>query len=423
MSLVLDADFKGYPTHLPPLPLEQAGRQGWQVLRGDLPLPLAVLKDDAIRHNLDWMQRFCVERGLDIAPHGKTSMSPELYHRQMAAGAWGISFATVFQAAVGARHGIGRVVIANQVLQWADLDGLAALHRDHPALQSCFLVDSVEQVDQIEAWARARPGAPVWRVLLELGVRGKRTGVRDDAQARALARRVRASPALQLIGIECYEGVLSAGGAASEQAGAQALMSRLRSLVEHCVAEDLFETDEVILSAGGSAIFDLVAEHLRPALDRPARGVLRSGCYITHDHVAYREQLERVASRLQQAETLRPALEVLSCVQSCPEPGLALLSMGKRDVSHDLHMPVPVWRAQVGASTVNAVPAHWRITALNDQHAFLRFDADAAPTEHPRLGEIVGSGVSHPCTTFDKWRWMPVVDEGYRVVDAVSIHF
>jgi D-serine dehydratase len=226
-----------------------------------------------------------------------------------------------------------------------------------------------------------------------------------------------------LIGIECYEGVLSAGGAASEREGAQALMARLRSLVAHCVAEDLFETDEVILSAGGSAIFDLVAEHLQPALDRPARGVLRSGCYITHDHVAYREQLERVASRLQQTETLRPALEVLSCVQSCPEPGLSLLSMGKRDVSHDLHMPVPVWRAQVGASTVDAVPAHWRITALNDQHAFLRFDADAAPTEHPRLGEIVGSGVSHPCTTFDKWRWMPVVDDGYRVIDAVSIHF
>ena len=114
---------------------------------------------------------------------------------------------------------------------------------------------------------------------------------------------------------------------------------------------------------------------------------------------------------------------MLSCVQSCPEPGLSLLSMGKRDVSHDLHMPVPVWRALVGASTVDAVPAHWRITALNDQHAFLRYDADAAPAEHPRLGEIVGSGVSHPCTTFDKWRWMPVVDEGYRVVDAVSIHF
>ena len=162
---------------------------------------------------------------------------------------------------------------------------------------------------------------------------------------------------------------------------------------------------------------------MQPHLKRPARGVLRSGCYLTHDHLQYRRHMQCVGERLKLTETLRPALEVWSVVQSCPEPGLALLSMGKRDVSYDLDLPLPVWRAEIGQGRVDAVPGHWTITALNDQHAYLKYDPASLPAQHPHVGQLVGSGISHPCTTFDKWRWMPVVDDDYRVVDAVSIHF
>jgi D-serine dehydratase len=197
-------------------------------------------------------------------------------------------------------------------------------------------------------------------------------------------------------------------------------MARLHALASACDGQNLFEADEVLITAGGSAIFDLVARHLKPALARPVRGILRSGCYLTHDHVHYRQMLRCVGERLQLRETLKPALELLSMVQSCPEPGLALLSMGKRDVSFDLDLPVPLWRCDLGAAAPTPAPDDWRITALNDQHAYLRWDD---PARAPRVGQIVGSGISHPCTTFDKWRWMPVVDEGYRVIDAVSLHF
>jgi D-serine dehydratase len=139
----------------------------------------------------------------------------------------------------------------------------------------------------------------------------------------------------------------------------------------------------LILTAGGSAIFDLVAERLTPDLGRPVRGVLRSGCYLTHDHQRYTRYLCCVGERLNLRETLKPALEVLACVQSQPEPGLALLSMGKRDVSYDLDLPLPVWRADGRGGAPQPVPAHWRIDALNDQHAYLRFDPSApGPNGH-----------------------------------------
>lgn len=419
----LNAAFKGYPSHLASIDLKDAHRQGWQLLRGDLPFPLAVLKDSALQHNLDWMQDFCCKRGIDIAPHGKTTMSPELYARQLAAGAWGISFANVFQAGLGARHGVRRIIIANQVLQAVDLDSLSAMLQEHAGLQVYFLVDSLAQLLLIEAWRVQRQSSTVFTVLLELGLEGKRTGCRDHQEALSLAKAIRRSPAVQLAGIECYEGALATCHHEHDRANVAALMARVQKMATACEADHCFESDEVMITAGGSAIFDLVADHLTAHLSRPVRGILRSGCYLTHDHVQYRQHLKCVAERLNLRETLRPAIELVSVVQSCPEPGLAIMSMGKRDVSYDLDMPVPEWRAQVGDARTRGVPAHWAVTALNDQHAYLHFDAQAPEDQHPVVGQLVGCGISHPCTTFDKWRWMPVVDDAYRVLDAVSVNF
>jgi D-serine dehydratase len=412
---------KGWPHDAPPMSREQLAAAGWHVLDGRLPLPLAVLRREALAHNIAWMQRFVRERGIDLAPHGKTTMSPELFRRQLDAGAWGITFATVTQVAVGVSAGARRVLIANQVLGSADLAAIRALVAAHAGLRIVFLVDSAAQLALIEAWSTAHAGPP-FEVLLELGVEGGRTGCRGHAEALALARGLHASTAVRLCGIECYEGLGAKGRSETDVPYAQALMDRVEALARACDAEGLFDADEVLMSAGGSAIFDLVAGRLKPALGRPVRGLLRSGCYVTHDHGQYRRMLAAVAERCGCTETLRPALEVWTYVQSCPEPGLALLTGGRRDLSYDIEMPFPIARAAAGSLVPQAVPPSWRITGLNDQHAHLRWDAaDAAFA--PVVGERVGLGISHPCTTFDKWSWMPVVEEDYRITDAVRIDF
>ena len=420
-------DLKGFPAGEGTLSRAEVAAKGWRLLHGDLPLPLAVLKDSALTHNLAWMQGFCDARGISLAPHGKTTLSPELWQRQLDAGAWGISLATLFQTGLGVRHGVPRIIMPNQVFQWADLDALALLQRTAPATQIWFLVDSLAQVEHIEAWAADRGFEGRMPVLLEVGIEGQRTGVRSMAQALALGQRLAASPVLALHGVECYEGGLAPATQACEhaqvQAAVSALMDRVAAVARAGVRQGWFSGPEILITAGGSAIFDLVAQGLTPDLGAavPVRGVLRSGCYLTHDHQRYARYLCCVAQRLQLRETLLPALEVWSAVQSCPEPGLALLTMGRRDVSYDLDLPLPLWRSDGRGGAPGPVPAHWRIDALNDQHAYLRYDASAPVQEHPVVAEMVGSGISHPCTTFDKWRWMPVVDDHYRVSDAVTI--
>ena len=424
---LLQPPLKGLPHHRPALRTSEVGAQGWHVLAGDLPLPVALLKREALEHNIAWMAERTRAWGVQLAPHGKTTMSPQLFRRQLDAGAWGISFGNVFQLAVGVAAGVRRALIPNQVMAAADLAAIASLRAAHPGLRVVFLVDSEAQLALIEQWFSHHAEAQPFEVLLEIGFTGGRTGCRSEAEALALARRVQASAAVQLVGIECYEGLWAKGDSAADQAWVTTLMDRVDAVALQCVEEGLFEGEELIVSAGGSAIFDLVAARLNPPLGRPVLPLLRSGCYVTHDHGTYTRMLQAMAPRLgcDCGDALRPALEVWALVQSRPEPGLAIVGAGKRDLSFDMGLPTPIARAAPGALQAQTVPAGWRIDGLNDQHAYLRWDATDAALDAlaPVVGERIGLGISHPCTTFDKWRWMPVVEADYRVSDAVSIHF
>ncbi len=415
---LLDSTFKGFPHGAAPLPRSQVGAQGWNVLAGDLPLPLALIRRDALAHNVGWMQRFADAAQVRFAPHGKTTMSPQLFRRQLDAGAWGLTFATVTQMQAGLAAGARNILIANQVLDAADLGAIAALRETHADVRVIFLLDSLAQLALIEAVSSEQP----FDVLLEVGIEGGRTGLRTHDGALALARRAHASAAVTLAGIECYEGLGNTGRSEDDIPAADDLMDRVERLVLECAAEGLFGADEVIVSAGGSGVFDLVVPRMRVALARPVAGLLRSGCYVTHDQGHYQRLVHTVNQRLgcSDAQGLRAALEVWALVQSLPEPGLAILAVGKRDISYDLGMPVPLATCARASRECRPAPEGWSIQKLNDQHAYLRL---AHGAHDLKVGDRVCLGISHPCTTFDKWRWMPIVDEDYGVVDAIVTCF
>ncbi len=418
---LIDSSFKGFPHSSPALRRSQIGAQGWNVLRGDLPLPLAVVRREPMRRNLAWMQDFAKARGLGLAPHGKTSMSPQLFRQQLDAGAWGMTVANVTQLRAALAAGAQRCLIANQVFAAVDLQCIRDLLKIQADLRIVFLVDSADQLGLIEAWRQEHPGAHAFEVLLEIGVAGGRTGCRELTPALELAARLHASAAVRLVGVECYEGLAASGNTEHDQPYAQRLTDLLVAVAKACDEQDLFDSSEVLLSAGGSAIFDLVSSALATVLGRPVQGLLRSGCYVTSDQGNYKRMMSAVAKRTGCGAGLEAAMEVWARVQSCPEPGLAILAVGKRDISYDLEMPIPLQYCARGGARLIPVPADWKVSALNDQHAYLRgSDARHAAL---RVGDLVCLGISHPCTTFDKWRWMPLVDEDYKVCDAIVTCF
>lgn len=406
------------------------GVQGWNVLRGDTSFPVAILKSTALRHNLDWMRRFCAQYGATLAPHGKTTMSPQLFGAQLANGAWGMTLASATQVQVAHRFGVRRVLLANQLVARADIHSLLTLMQGDPDFELFALVDSHEGVARLaQAVAEHRLARPL-PLLVELGLAGKRAGCRSDAEAMAVARAVAAAPGLQLAGVEGYEGLLVSDDRAADVRAVDQFVGRLAALMRALDAEQLFGAAQILLSAGGSGYFDLVARGFEGVgkLSRPVLPVLRSGCYLTSDHGSYLRQVGDLDARegghaALGGDGLRPALEVWSVVQSRPEPQLAILTMGKRDASYDVELPIPLFWHRPGEGAQDTLPAALppgcRIVKMNDQHAYLELPPGATLD----VGDLVGCGISHPCTTFDKWPLLLAVDDDYSVRYAINTFF
>lgn len=408
-------------------PLRQGaiGVQGWKVLHADTSFPVAVLKTAALKHNLDWMRRFCERHKVSLAPHGKTTMSPQLFGAQLANGAWGITLASATQVQVAYRFGVRRVLLANQLVAPADIKAILALLHGDPDFECIVLADSLTGVARLAEAVAAHALHRPLSVLVELGLAGKRAGCRTPEEALTVARAVEGAPGLLLAGFEGYEGLLVTSDREADLRAVDAFLAQLVALVQSADDEGLFTGPEILLSAGGSSYFDLVARGFAHVgkLSRPVRAVLRTGCYLTSDHGLYGRHLRELDAREDESDGLRPALEVWSMVQSRPEPNLAILTMGKRDASYDADLPAPLLYHRPGPGAPNALPPGCEIVKMNDQHAYLRL-----PEGHPlcselAVGDLVGCGISHPCTTFDKWQLLLAVDDDYAVRGAFNTFF
>ncbi len=371
----------------------QAGRH---LFDGAFTWPVMVLRRTALEHNLAVLARFCQEHGLLFAPHGKTTMSPALWRAQLAAGAWAITVATPNQALVCAKLGVPRVVLANQVLDPGPLRWLAGSESE-----ISFFVDSRQAVE-----VAAATGVPV-KVFAELGYAGGRAGCRSAADLVEVARAARASGNVTVLGVAGYE-----GGLPDAQAAASYVLA-LKEATRELAREGLLG-EEVIVTAGGSTYFDVVADGLAGQWLPGHRlsVVLRSGAYLSHDHGFYLTHTP--FHRVPHKGNLKGAIELWAQVTSAPEPGLVIAGAGKRDAPHDEGLPVPLRVRGLDGRERDASTG--RVVKLNDHHAYVT-GVPASP------GELICFGISHPCTAFDKWRVIPMIEDDYLVTDLLRTYF
>jgi D-serine deaminase-like pyridoxal phosphate-dependent protein len=372
--------------------------------------PLLTLDAGALAHNIATMAAWATAAGVALAPHGKTTMAPALWQRQLAAGAWGITLANVPQLRVARAFGVPRLMLANTLLDPAALAWVARQLDDDPGFSFVSWVDSVRSVELMDEALRAAGAQRPVDVCVELGAAGGRTGVRDAGGAGAVADAVRRVPTLRLAGVAGYEGALAHDASPGAIEAVDAYLRRMAAL--HATLD--YETEVPIVTAGGSAYFDRVVGVLG-ALD--ARVVVRPGAYVIHDDGFYRAISP--FSRGVGAAPLRAAMHGWARVVSRPEPTLALLDAGKRDLPFDEGLPEPQRiRGRDAGALANA-----RVTALNDQHTFLCVEA-GSDLDH---GDVVRLGLSHPCTALDKWTLVPVVDSADApapvVVDLIRTYF
>ncbi len=398
--------------------LEDVGAQGWTLFE-DLTPPVMVLREPALAHNIELMRGYIDANGVAIAPHGKTTMAPAIWRRQLDAGAWGITAATPGQVRVMRDVGVPRILLANELVDDAAIAWVARQLGDPSFRFACWL-DSIDGVDLLAARLRDAGAERPLAVLVELGHARGRTGARSLVEALEVVGAVADRSELALAGIAGYEGTLADDRSDANVTRVDAFLEELSTLAERAIAfEDVGAAgldDAFVVTAGGSAFFDRVTDVLRGgvAARDDVRVVLRSGCYVTHDHGHYERVSPMPSSR--GAGGFLPAIEVWGSVLSTPEPGVAVIGVGKRDVAADIDPPIARWiRGDDGA--IRAASGI-RVTRLMDQHAICAVEGEATA-----VGGLVGFGISHPCSAFDRRRVIPVIEADGRVIEAVETRF
>lgn len=408
----VDHRFRGLPPDADGLTVGELAAQRRNLFTDGFTTPVLALSAERLQHNLELMESYAARHGLAFAPHGKTSMAPQLFERQIEYGAWGITLAMPHQVRVARAFGVRRIFLANEVVDPAALRWFAAELTADPDFHLVCYVDSVRGVERMDAELEGatRP----LDVVVELAAgEGARTGARTETECVAVADAVAASAHLRLVGVSGYEAQVP--GAAPETV--RAWLRRLVALAADLDKEGRFaRAGEIVISAGGSEWFDAVADvfaHI-PDLSLPVLKLLRSGAYVSHDDVHYRKLTP--FNRVPEEGALEPAFRLWAQVVSRPTAGQAFLNAGKRDAAHDLDLPV----AQVVRRDGAERPATGiEVTALSDQHAWLR----TAPGADLEVGDWLGLGLSHPCTSFDKWQLIPLVEADGTVVDYIRTFF
>ncbi|MBL1081244.1 alanine racemase [Streptomyces actinomycinicus] len=410
----VDHRFKGLPPDADGLTVRELAAQRRNLFRdGDgFTTPVLALSAERLEHNLALMETYTSRHGLAFAPHGKTSMAPQLFHRQIEHGAWGITLAVPHQVRVARAFGIRRVFLANELVDAPALRWIAGELAADPEFRFVCYVDSVRGVELMDAALRGA-GRPV-DVVVELGAgEGARTGVRTWADALAVADAVAGTHTLRLVGVAGYEAQVPGASPAL----VRGWLERLVALAVELDEAGLFaDAAQIVVSAGGSEWFDAVADVFAevPELSAPVLKLLRSGAYVSHDDVHYRRLTP--FNRVPEEGALEPAFRLWAQVVSRPSPAEAFVNAGKRDAAYDLDHPV----AHVVRRNGTEHPATGiEVTALSDQHLWLR----TGPGAHLEVGDWIGFGLSHPCTSFDKWQLIPVAEADGTVVDYIRTFF
>ncbi|MFI8302281.1 amino acid deaminase [Streptomyces sp. NPDC085927] len=408
----VDHRFKGLPPDADGLTVGELAAQRRNLFTDGFTTPVLALSAERLEHNLKLMETYAARHGLAFAPHGKTSMAPQLFRRQIEHGAWGITLAVPHQVRVARAFGVRRVFLANELVDPAALRWISGELDADPGFRFVCYVDSVRGVELMDA-ALTGSARPVDVVVELAGGEGARTGVRTEVECAAVADAVAGARGLRLVGVAGYEGEVP-------DADPERVRAWLRRLVALAVDFDkagrFAGLDEIVVSAGGSAWFDAVADVFAeiPELSLPALKMLRSGAYVSHDDGHYRELTP--FNRVPEEGALEPAFRLWTQVVSRPSAGQAFANAGKRDAAYDLDLPF----AQVVRRGGTERPAAGiSVVSLSDQHAWLR----TAPEADLEVGDWLGLGLSHPCTSFDKWVLIPLAEADGTVVDYIRTFF
>ena len=327
-------------------------------------LPLSEIDTPALLVDIDTMDRNIAHiaetmraSGVQWRPHAKGHKTPAIAHRQMAAGAIGVTVAKVSEAEVMAAAGIRDILIANQTVGPIKARRLAGLIAATGA-DVIASVDSEANARELDAAAAAFRVKP--RVVVEVDSGMQRSGIAPGEPAVALAQTIAALPNLRFAGVMAWEGhtVSMADHSIRGEEIAKAI-GRLTATADAIRAAGL-PVD--IVSCGGSGTY-LYASRQPGVTEVQAGGAtMGDGFY---------RALE---------SPVEPALTLMATVVSRPTPERIIVDAGRRAIDPSQKPP--------------EVPELKGVTSIkfSAEHGTIALDH---PSETPRVGDRISILVNY----------------------------
>ena len=328
----------------------------------ELDTPALLIDLDKMEANIQTMAAYFSTVNAQLRPHVKTHKTPIISHKQIAAGAIGVTCAKLGEAEAIIHAGIRDVLIANQIVGAQKIARLINLAKHSEIMVA---VDNAQNVQAISEAASAKDANV--RMLVEVNVGMDRCGVESGEPALELAELIRKSPNVEFAGLMGYEGHTVAKRDKAERNTAAREAIQILVDAKHYLEKRGVQVS--IMSGGGTGTFNITGSI-------PEMTEVQAGSYVLMDSTY--GNVEDIGEHFERA------LSVLATVVSRPAPDRIIVDTGLKVLAKEFGIPQPI-----GVTGVE-------MTGLSEEHGkMLVSDENVSLSPGDKL-EILPT---HCCTT------------------------
>ena len=429
-NTLIDSAVKGIKD-IDKIKIQDIKKQKWNILKEDVQFPILTIKKSFFNKNILSMHKYVKANKVFLAPHIKTSMSPQIIQQIFNLGCWGFTVANNQQLSVLLKMGIRKIIFANLITNQSNIDNLFQLINQYKDIQIYICVDSIFGINLLKTLSKKLNFNRVIKILIEVGYQNSRSGIRNIKSLNKILDSLRILPVnFKISGILFYEGASAVNNYSISLKRVEKCIKLAFNCLNFLISNNIINNKECIISGGGSEYFDLVVDSFKKnKKNKNFKFVIRPGSYIAYGHGYYLSSLNKINDRkkiiiknkkINATDLFQPSLELWAHVISQQDSGKAILNFGKRDVSFDLGYPIPLLVYRNG-KILHKSPYDKNIVVykLNDQHAFIKFSKNY----NIEVGDLVKFGVSHPCITIDKWKIFYMINDNNTIVEAFKTFF
>ena len=400
------------------------------IIKENIQFPILSIDKLQLINNIRIMKNFAIKNNLSLAPHCKTFMSPQLINNHLKK-TWGLTISNNQQLSTIINLNVKNIIYGNLIVNEANLIQYLDIVKKYRKLTNIYYcIDSLFGLNLLMKVVTKKKYKFKIRILIELGTKNGRCGIRNFKSFKKIVISLNNIPKNILVsGLFFYEGAIKNSSLSKVSKKIMDLLQFTFRCHEELVYQNLYKEKIKLISGGGSEYFDLVTKYFNKFNTKnDTKLILRPGSFIAYGHGYYEKKINNLKKRNiiksisdKNKIFFKPSLLLWSHVLSINDNGIAIVNFGKRDVSFDLGNPIPinVYRNKKKYRNNETKPNNLNVIKLNDQHAFLKYNNKIKLN----IGDLISFGISHPCITLDKWKYVFLINSKFDVIDVYQTFF